>query len=413
MFSCQGYAGDVIDPVLLVRTERLDFVGDLLDWADPLNPLVFLREGDGIVGFGERLRLVFGGSGAIASIAARWRDICARADVSDEVGMAGTGLVAFGSFGFSATGQSILVVPSVIVGRRAGVTWITRIDGGVAVAPSTPRAGATTSFAPGAMMPRRFEAAVGAARDRIRAGELSKAVIARDLVGDIGPTADRRAPLSRLSAAYPDTYTYAVSGLMGSSPETLVRVSGGDVSARVLAGTARRGPDDAADETAASTLATSAKDLGEHDLAVANVLDSLTDVATEVTHGDPYPLRLPNLWHLATDVRGNLVPGRTALDLVDALHPTAAVAGTPTDAALALIASLEPFDRGRYAGPIGWVDSHGDGEWAIALRCAQVSDHGRVTAFAGAGIVADSDPAAELAETELKFSPVVGAFAPA
>lgn len=397
-------------PVLNVRTERLDYDGDLLDWAEAQSPLAFVRLGEGLVGYGERLRLVFGGAGAIAALAARWRELCESAAVTDPLGLAGTGLVAFGSFGFSGTAQSILVVPSVVVGRRDGMTWITRIDAGTAAAPNGPVGDATTELVPGAMMPRRFESAVTAARDRIRSGDLSKVVLARDLVGQIDPTADRRAPLVRLAAAYPDTYTFAVSGLIGSSPETLVRVAGGDVSARVLAGTARRGRDDAADELAASTLATSAKDRGEHDLAVANVLESLSSAATDVSHSEAYPLRLPNLWHLATDVHGQLVPGRTALDLVAALHPTAAVAGTPTDVAVELIAALEPFDRGRYAGPVGWVDANGDGEWAIALRCAGIDDAGRVTAWAGAGIVADSDPVDELAETELKFRPIVDAF---
>jgi menaquinone-specific isochorismate synthase len=133
---------------------------------------------------------------------------------------------------------------------------------------------------------------------------------------------------------------------------------------------------------------------------------------TAITHNpEPFPLRLPNLWHLATDVHAELVPGRTVLDLLEALHPTAAVAGTPTDAALALIARHEPFDRGRYAGPVGWVDADGDGEWAIALRCARIAEDGSVTAWAGAGIVADSDPEKELAETELKFRPMRDALA--
>jgi menaquinone-specific isochorismate synthase len=127
------------------------------------------------------------------------------------------------------------------------------------------------------------------------------------------------------------------------------------------------------------------------------------------TNPQPFPLALPNLWHLASDVTGTLSDGSSSLDLVAALHPTAAVAGTPTDAALHLIAELEPFDRGRYAGPVGWVSAGGDGEWAVALRCAQI-DASTVRAFAGAGIVADSDPARELAETELKFRPIVEAF---
>ncbi|HPG76489.1 MAG TPA: isochorismate synthase [Rhodoglobus sp.] len=398
--------------VLRVRTERLDYDGPLLNWAEPEHPLAFLRGGEGIVGFGERTSFRHEGENRIADLARWWRELCDAADVHDEVKLPGTGLTAFGSFAFSDTSASasVLTVPSVIVGRRGGVTWITRFEGGFPVEPSTPWATRPASLVPGAMTPGRYEAAVLAARQHIRAGELGKVVLARDLVADIGWVADKRGWLARLAAAYPDTFTFAHSGLMGSSPETLVRVSGGDVSARVLAGTARRWPDDATDVHAASTLASSAKDRGEHDHAVRSVLDSLAPHATDVTTSDPYPLRLPNLWHLASDVHGTLVPGRTALELVGALHPTAAVAGTPTDVALELITELEPFDRGRYAGPVGWVDAAGDGEWAIALRCALIDDDGHITAWAGAGIVADSEPAKELAETELKFRPIVEAF---
>ena len=398
--------------MLRVRTERLDYDGPLLDWAEPEHPLAFLRGGEGIVGFGERATFRHHGADRIAELARWWRELSESADVVDEVRMPGTGLVAFGSFAFSddSRADSLLTVPSLIIGRRDGVTWITRVDGGYPVEPSPPAPAIAADFAPGTMTPGRYEVAVRTARDRIRAGELGKVVLARDLVADVGRVADKRGWLARLADAYPDTFTFAQEGLIGSSPETLVRVSGGDVSARVLAGTARRWPDDATDVHAASTLASSAKDRGEHDHAVRSVLDALAPHATDVTTSAPYPLRLPNLWHLASDLRGTLVPGRTALELVGALHPTAAVAGTPTVAALAMIAELEPFDRGRYAGPVGWVDAAGDGEWAIALRCALIDDDGHITAWAGAGIVADSEPAKELAETELKFRPIVEAF---
>jgi menaquinone-specific isochorismate synthase len=132
--------------------------------------------------------------------------------------------------------------------------------------------------------------------------------------------------------------------------------------------------------------------------------------STLATSELPFTLKLPNLWHLASDVEGTLGDGSTALDLVASMHPTAAVAGSPTTAALGLIDQLEPFDRGRYAGPVGWVDAKGDGEWAVALRCAHVSSSGRITAYAGAGIVLGSDAAAELAETKMKFRPIVEAF---
>jgi menaquinone-specific isochorismate synthase len=180
----------------------------------------------------------------------------------------------------------------------------------------------------------------------------------------------------------------------------------------VLAGTMSRGRDADADTEAALALATSPKDADEHEFAVQSVLASLRPHTSSITASEvPFTLKLPNLWHLATDVDGTLSDGSTSLDLVAALHPTAAVAGTPTQSALALIHELEPFDRGRYAGPVGWIGADGDGEWAIALRCAQVKPNGDITAYAGCGIVLDSIPEHELAETRMKFRPIVEAFA--
>ena len=224
---------------------------------------------------------------------------------------------------------------------------------------------------------------------------------------------DQRPVVVALADGYPDCWTFAVDGLLGASPETLVSVRGGTVTARVLAGSAARGLDANSDLEAASALATSTKDQDEHEFAVQNVLSSLRPHSPAVTASDtPFTLKLPNLWHLASDVEGTLVDGSSSLDLLSSLHPTAAVAGTPTAEAITVIEQLEPFDRGRYSGPVGWVGADGDGEWAIALRCAQVSPDGRVTAWAGAGIVTDSDPAHELVETRMKFRPIVEAFAP-
>ncbi len=399
-------------PALDVRTVAVDDPGALIECALPSRPTAFLRSGDGIVGLGERLRLTATGTGRTVALAAQWRDLAGRALVSDDVRLAGSGLVAFGSFVFSEESgdESALIVPSVIVGRRDGRAWITTIDGGMPVARSPLGAAPGAQLLPGAMTPEAFTAAVSAATAAIADGRADKVVIARDLRGSIPPDADRRPVVARLAEAYPDTFAFAVDGLVGASPETLVRVEGGDVSARVLAGTAARWTDAATDVHAATSLAASPKNRSEHAMAVQSVLDTITPHATDVTHTTPFALRLPNLWHLATDVRGSLVPGSTVLDLVAVLHPTAAVAGAPTDAALELIAELEPSDRGRYAGPVGWVDGDGDGEWAIALRCATIGDEGTVTAWAGAGIVADSDPEAELAETVLKFQPMVQAL---
>lgn len=409
--------------------------GPLIGFADSAHPLVALRRGDGIVGVGEVWRGEFRGASRFADAARTWRAIADVAEVADPVHRAGSGLVAFGSFAFAdeSAATSVLVVPETIVGRRDGVAWVTRIsvtDTGAQSADAEQSANA--AHAPGAdhlpaetpigERPRAtlaaatlsrddFVATVGRAVKRIRAGDVEKVVIARDATASIPANADRRAIVRELADAYPDTLAFAVDGLIGASPETLVSVHAREASARVLAGSTARGADAAEDAAAATQLATSQKDLDEHEFAVQSVLKALRPHVTAVTASEaPFTLKLPNLWHLATDVELELAEDSSGLDLVAALHPTAAVAGSPTDAALALIAELEPFDRGRYAGPVGWIDQDGDGEWVIALRCARIDDDGMLVAHAGAGIVIDSDPVAELAETRMKFRPIADAL---
>jgi len=400
-------------PSLAVRTTRIDHVSPLLDVVDRARPLVFVRGGAGMAGVGEALRLEFSGPDRMTEAADAWRAVAAAATVHDEVGVPGTGLVAFGSFAFDdeSAEKSVLIVPSIVIGRRDGVAWITRVDG-AELPPGKPvGASVRLSLVDGALGADGYAQAVARAVDAIGDGRVSKVVLARDLVGTLPPEADLRLVAATLLTAYPDCYAFAVDGLIGASPETLVRSERGEVTARVLAGSAARGVDAVSDEQAAHALATSPKDLDEHAFALRSLLLSLGPHATDIVTGEqPFTLKLPNLWHLASDVRGRLTDGSSSLDLIDSLHPTAAVAGTPTPEALALIRALEPFDRGRYAGPVGWVGADGDGEWAIALRCAQVDPDGRVRAFAGAGIVAESEPDREVAETTMKFQPVVGAF---
>jgi menaquinone-specific isochorismate synthase len=379
-----------------------------------------MRNGEGLAGLGEALRLEFSGADRMRDAALAWQELVAAATVDDPIVAPGTGLIAFGTFSFSESSEqtSVLIVPEVIIGRRAGRSWITRITPAdtpatAQAAPLPTRMGAEyrLSILPGSLTPDGYRAAVADAVARIREHDLNKVVLARDLVGRLPLESDLRRALERLALGYPDCWTYAVDGLVGSSPETLVRVHHGAVSARVLAGTIARGTDAGSDHEAARALATSHKDQDEHTFAVQSVLGALRPHSPNLaTSEQPFTLKLPNLWHLATDVAGILNDGSTSLDLIDALHPTAAVAGAPTTDAVDLIDELEPFDRGRYAGPVGWVGADGDGEWAIALRCAQVSPNGNLTAYAGCGIVADSDPDRELAETTMKFRPIVEAF---
>jgi len=208
--------------------------------------------------------------------------------------------------------------------------------------------------------------------------------------------------------------------MVGATPELLVRSEKGLVTSRVLAGTIQRTGDDDADVAHAAMLARSSKDLEEHEYAVASVAAALEPFCSSTNVPDvPFVLHLPNVLHLASDVTGVLA-GRigegdgapSSLALAAALHPTAAVCGTPTAAARALIREIEGMDRARYAGPVGWLGADGDGEWGIALRSAEIdpTDPRRLRLFAGCGIVAASDPADELAESEAKFAPMRGAL---
>jgi menaquinone-specific isochorismate synthase len=404
---------------LTVETTPLDDVHQLLPFLDARHPLVWMRKGEGIAGLGTALRLEFTGPDRMREAATTWREVVGAATVVDPIAKPGTGLIAFGTFAFAddSAVSSALIVPEVVIGRRDGRSWLTRIRAtGSDVVPAAPQptpfgAEYRLSLLPGSLTPDAYRAAVTDAVAHIRAHDLGKVVLARDLVGHLPLESDLRRALVELALGYPDCWTFAVDGLVGSSPETLVRVDHGTVSARVLAGTISRGPDGAADHEAAIALAGSLKDLDEHQFAVQSVLAALEPHSSSLhTSEIPFTLKLPNLWHLATDVAGTLSDGSTSLDLIDALHPTAAVAGSPTEDALGVIRRLEPFDRGRYAGPVGWVGADGDGEWAIALRCAQLTESGDLTAYAGCGIVAESDPERELAETKMKFRPIVEAF---
>ena len=412
---------------LLVQTREIDPIDDLLPYTSPDRPLAWLRRGDGIVGVGAAAELErmphAADPASVPPLADAWRALAANAEVDDPLGVPGTGLVGFGALVFDerSAWSSRIVVPRVIVGRRGGRAWITRIRtaaGDDAEPPAPIPFGPYWSgtLGPGSLDPGGYQDAVRQGLAAIAAGEVGKVVLARDLVGSVPAGADLRRLARSLSTGYPDTWTYAVDGIIGASPETLVTVHGGTATARVLAGTAPRGSDADGDAAASLALATSTKDLDEHQYAVQSVLTALRPYSTAIAAAEqPFTLKLPNLWHLATDVEADLGNGASALDLVAAVHPTAAVAGTPTDAALEVIRRIEPFDRGRYAGPVGWIDANGDGEWAIALRCAQFGprdgDGIRVTAHAGAGIVTGSDPEAELLETRVKFRPIIDALA--
>lgn len=398
---------------LTVRTVRLDVeeATRLLDLVPADRPVTWLRRGDGLVGWGVAAEVRTHGATRFADADKWWRETTARATVHDEVNEPGTGPVAFGTFAFAdEPGDSVLVVPQVVVGRRGDVAWLTTVDAPAPdlVAADLPAPPAGVSFADGALNGEQWMSVVADAVAHIGRGDLEKVVLARDLVATCTGPVDVRWPLRRLAEDYPMCWTFHVDGIFGATPEMLVRRERGLVTSRVLAGTIRRTGDDERDLALAATLARSSKDLEEHEYAVRSVADALEPHCSSMNVPEaPFVLHLPNVMHLATDVNGVVHDAATvsSLQLAEALHPSAAVGGTPTPVATALIAEIEGMDRGRYAGPVGWMDASGDGEWGIALRSAAISGS-TVRLFAGCGIVADSDPEAELAEAQAKFVPV-------
>ena len=412
---------------LRLSTIALEGAGLALMSHLPANPLAYIRGGDGLVGWGEAVRLEAHGPNRIQDLAQQWRDLAESAAIDDQVKLPGSGLVAFGSIAFADSSEtsSALIVPKILLGVRDGRAWLTTVEldaNGHAVdltgadkfwqTATSYAANSPVSLPSGAQGASAFKHSVELAVAAIAEGGLEKVVLARDLIGSLPEDFDIRTSLSRLADRFPTCWIYSVDGLFGASPELLVRVAHGQVSARVLAGTAGRGTDPEVDKAISAALAASAKNTTEHAFAVDSLVQTLAPFCEHVdADPKPFSLALPNLWHLASDVHGVLRDEASVLDLAAALHPTAAVAGTPRLEAQRLLAHLEPFDRGRYAGPVGWIGADGDGEWAIALRGAQIEVAGAdglrsIRAFAGCGIVAGSEPDAELAETELKFSPI-------
>ena len=403
---------------LVARTRRLDGDVDLVAVAGA-EGVLFEQAGTGVAGRGEALRLPLPeGPGRLADAAGEVAAALAAIDCDDEVGLPGCGAVAFAALPFADTTPGSVVIPSLVVGRAEdGTRWVTTVGpadhiGAPAdlAAPRTGGPGPSTYTVTSTRPPAAWCDAVAAAVERLRAGELEKAVLAREVVVEADAPIDVVAVLERLRAAYPATMLYAVDGLVGATPELLVSRFGDVVRSHPFAGTTPRTGDPAADARAAASLLASAKDRAEHQITIDMVLDTMLPFCSYVdSEPEPSIVSLANVQHLATLVEGRLSsPPADALALVAALHPTPAVCGWPTADALALIAELEGFDRGRYTGAVGWVDADGDGRFGIAIRGAEI-DGCRARLFAGNGIVADSDPATELAETRAKLQAMLGA----
>jgi menaquinone-specific isochorismate synthase len=401
---------------LLVRSVPVPDPGDGFLGQIPVPAaLAWVRQGAGLVGWGEATRVTVPAGPDRFTAGEKWlREVVDSADIDDQVRRRGSGLVAFGTFTFDdASEGSVLIVPRTILGRDGtGNAWLTTIGPAEAPVPFQELVEpAGIRWNDGSLSGIEWEQAVAEAVSRIRhSGELRKVVLARDMYASADGPIDARVLLRRLAARYPGCFTFACDGLVGATPELLIRRDGWEVTSLVLAGTTPRGGTPAQDAELARGLLSSAKENEEHQYASASLRDALAPLC-QAMYVAPQPelIRLANVQHLGTRVNGTLAATRSALAIAAAAHPTAAVGGTPTALAVEVIRELESMDRERYAGPVGWIDADGNGEWCIALRCAQL-DGNRARLFAGGGIVAGSDPAAELAETHAKFRPMRAAL---
>ena len=374
----------------------------------------WIRSGDGLVGFGEYKKFIVTGEDRFDQARAWWNDQLLEFKINNNVHGSGTGPLLFASFAFDSTSPSVLVIPEIVLGQKNGKSWITWIGDknqpGLEKISNSSISGEIT-WQDAVKDEEVWRQQVTKAITAIKDGLVEKVVLARDLTATSTKEIDARTLLQRLEIEYPSTWLFLVNGLVGATPELLVRLSKSLVTSRVLAGTIRKSGNEDRDLALAASLAKSSKDLEEHEYAVKSVADGLAPFCSSTNVPEsPFVLHLANVMHLATDVTGVLNSSARQADiftLIEQLHPSAAVCGTPTEVAKKYISQLEQMDRGRYSGPVGWIDAQGDGEIAIALRCGLLSeDRKSIRIFAGCGIVADSNPEKEFAESQSKLIPM-------
>jgi len=397
-----------------IRTIELSKKVDLINLIPDLpadQVFSWVRNNQGIVAWGINTKENFSGTERFARAHKWWKEFVDNCSIRDEVHTSSSGAIAFVSFSYLAESSSVVVVPEVVVGQNTDKTWLTiigdvdieKIQAAIYAPKEVAKAPVNLTWTKGSISIDEWQTGVEKAVTRINNKELDKVVLARDLNAQADEVIDPRYVLANLSNSYPECWSFAVVGLIGATPELLIRRSGDAVLSRVLAGTIRR--DVTANESElATTLLKSEKDLEEHEFAVTSVATSLALHCTDMkVPSTPRVLRLSNVAHLATDISGTLVDSAPALVLAGSLHPTAAICGTPTGRAKSLIKELEQMDRNRYTGPVGWINAKGDGELGIALRCAEIIEN-KARLFAGCGIVSESTPDDELAESDAKFA---------
>ncbi|MCF8553326.1 MAG: isochorismate synthase [Candidatus Nanopelagicales bacterium] len=408
---------------LYVRSAQLPDITNLLSLLPAEGGLAWVHgpatNQHGIVGWDEIARITISGPERFSRAQRWWSQQCAISE--------GDKPIAFASFAFDKQpGTSVVVIPKVSVKRdELGTTLTITSDSPVTdleiseliAKVSRPhvlsRGLNQVTWLDGSRPVAQWQAAVDVAVSRINLGELDKVVLARDIVAQLDEPLHIGSLLLRLNEAFPECWTFCVDGLVGATPELLIRRDGEHVTSRVLAGTMRRSRDSDRDGQLAAELLGSDKDQEEHVYAVESVAAALATHCTDLkVPAQPFVLRLANVQHLATDVTGELVDAAPALALAASLHPTAAVCGTPTERATQVIRELEGMDRGRYSAPVGWLAANGDGEFGIALRCALIenAERTKLRLFAGCGIVAGSTGESEVAESQAKFGAMKAAL---
>jgi menaquinone-specific isochorismate synthase len=399
-----------------VTTTRIGDHLPLLDLLTSDSPLSWVRNGEGLVGWGVHATTTVTGRNRFEDARDWWHHQLETFSVANSVHGSGTGPVLFTSFSFDRNEESVLVIPKVIVGQKGSQSWITWIgDQPQPVLSDLPAqySHSTFTYGDGSISSDAWKERVAEAIKRIEQSEVDKVVLARDLVATTTSEIDARPILTKLATEYPSTWTFAVDGLVGATPELLLRLSRGMVTSRVLAGTIPKTGDDEKDLALAASLARSSKDLEEHEYAVRSVAEALEPFCSSTNVPEsPFVLHLANVMHLATDVTGALIETKQRVDafsLLKSLHPSAAVCGTPRNIAFDIIDEIEGMNRGRYAGPVGWIDASGDGELGIALRTGQITGK-EIRIYAGCGIVAGSNPEKELEESSAKMIPMKSAL---
>ena len=389
---------------MFAQTTLFDASVDLIDIAGS-DGFLFVRNGIGYAGRGVAQRVV------MSQVEQVLRDI----DHQNTTGI-DVSPIAFGVIPFDSTATNEFIIPQQIVGKdENGNCWLTTIDNADSEVQIRQSLGASSNdFAVTALTPiETYRQAVLGARSAVREGRITKAVIAREVVVEARDPIDVHAVLLRLKATFGNSYRYSIDGFVGASPELLIEVAGTRVSSHLLAGTTPRTGDPTTDAELARKLLLSMKDQVEHRIVIDVIHDMLLPYCSYLDwQPEPSVIEVANVQHLGTLIEGHLSEDHPdLLDLARMLCPTPALGGHPRDEALAIISELEGFDRKNYGGAVGWVNAQGDGTWAVAIRCAEFSaDCKTARLIAGGGIVAASEPDAELAETQAKFQAMLSAI---